>query len=288
MKGSKRPPPAYQQAGIDPKQGGKSLLHNEFGFPKTPATTKKKKEKIKEITSDVVFIKASDKNALKKAKYNEKKGLPSKKAEQDFLCNVGNNEEHVWYPDSVTGKNSEIIDNNDEVDIEALQGLNPSLDTKNEIYENPVIKRLISISESVQTILDSQQKIDFLDFKEKLFSENGPITKAISNLNVSPDLRGEYNKVIFKIIESISNYIILKEKDLLIPREEIEEDTEFSIKDLQPKEFVIFIDDKFINKAYDFNSIKKTLNHLVIEKSIPIERIYVYKRLSIDFGVVVE
>ena len=137
--------PEHKRLDIKPSIGGSSLLHDEFGMPNVGNTKRREQAPLKEINNDPVSIKAfvpNDKISYKKPN-SPKIGLDFEPAakDDDFLPPKSNfvaigHVEHSWYDEKVTGPSS--IDNNEMIDTEALQGIDPLDALKNVALNNNI------------------------------------------------------------------------------------------------------------------------------------------------------
>ena len=132
--------PEYLRLDVEPKVGGQSLLHDEFGMPKTGGGQRRNIPPMKEISNEPVVVKASKPTKIKDRTFSmiqEEDGnyirvpdFTGSNIEEDdkFIPPKSNfvsvgNMEHAWYDEKVTGIS--MVDNNDEVDVASLQGINP-------------------------------------------------------------------------------------------------------------------------------------------------------------------
>jgi hypothetical protein len=211
--------PEYQRLDIEPKVGGQPLLHDEFGFPKVGSEKRRNIPSTREISGEPVVVKASPatstnptkptfRKQIKKSADDDDKFIPPK----NNFVSVGN-VEHAWYDDKVTG----IIDNNEEVDIEKLQGINPLADMKNPKTAESIkffTKRLQHVKSLVVAELSEITDLQELkNLRENTFGPKGIFTDIVKQLDTL-----KVDKVV--IGELVSN--MYSELDLEIGGKEFE------------------------------------------------------------------
>jgi hypothetical protein len=188
--------PEYQRLDLEPKSGGRSLLHDEFGLPKVSSKQEKKAASIEEISSEPVIVKASTPSAkisymkapsriVIKDAVDDDKFVPPK---SNFVS-VGH-VEHAWYDDKVTGHST--IDNNYYIGNSAdatdkLQGRDPLEDVKDpkvaEAYRY-FEKRLRHVKNLVITQLSEVTEIfEIENLRENTFGDNGIFTDIVRKLD---------------------------------------------------------------------------------------------------------
>lgn len=244
---TKRQPPAHQQMDIDPAEGGRSLLHDEHGMPRVTPAPKQESPPLKELPNIPISIKASVPAQPQIARGVPKKGQPSPAAQQvlqsdeddgfippkNNFVNVGQTE-HVWYDEKVAGPSEvkqEIIDNNKEVDVEKLQGLDPMADVQSsEVSEvrKQFEKRLNYIYNSVLTQLEDVVDLDQLDqFKSNVLGKNGVFVAVLKQFKkLPPEERQAVGELINSFIDNLKLEFEAKENEFLILTDE-EGDEEF-------------------------------------------------------------
>jgi hypothetical protein len=203
--------PAHQAMGIDPAQGGGSLLHDEHGIPKVSQGKRSRISPAKNITNTPIDFKAQPQQKLQMWNGAQKNSIPRGK-----FVNVGVNEEHVWYPDSVTGPREKVPDERpyadqayEEVDVEALQGYNPLQEPSEE--GKAFILRLSNTIDKIENILqDISSEEDLSEFKSNIFSKSGPIANLVNSY--SSDIREEVMVEGNNLIERM--YSIFQDKEL--------------------------------------------------------------------------
>lgn len=188
--------PEHQRLDIEPKIGGQSLLHDEFGMPKAGGDKRRNIPVMKEISGEPVVVKASAsatpikttfrKPGVKKAPVDDDKFIPPK----NNFVSVGN-VEHAWYDDKVTG----IIDNNEEIGgsqggadaTDRLQGMNPLADIKNPKIAESIkffTKRLQHVkSLVVAELADITDLRELKNLRENTFGPKGIFTDIVRQLD---------------------------------------------------------------------------------------------------------
>lgn len=161
--------PEHQRLELDVPKGGVSLLHDKGGLPKVSKPQKTRELSINDFETEPVLIKS-------KSESNDG-FLPP----QSNFVSVGNVEQS-WYSDKVTGVKEE-----DEVDIDALQGLNPLVDTKdsNSLQEVKTFsKRLDNIKNAILTELGEVLGLeDFNNLRVNTFGKKGVLTEVYKVLS---------------------------------------------------------------------------------------------------------
>lgn len=329
---TKKQTPEYQRLDIEPKEGGKSLLHDEFGIPKV--STYQRKEKALEpsdISNRPVHVKASLPIVNTKSSSGiPKRGTPLIEEEDDFVPPRSNfvavgQKEHTWYAPEVAGPRpssvdqKEIIDNNDEIDVDALQGTDPFIDLKedgvSEIREE--FEKTLGMIEEQSLLMISTVKSpeDLKVAKATIFGKNSDLTAILREFkNIPPNERRIVGEIINYTLENIKLELSSKGEEFVsaervrntVPApessdshdvedededEDENEDEEHvpstaKISSLQDGHYAVFIDDKLFNTFSDTNSVREILSRLILGNNIDVTRIQVIKRIPIDFGVV--
>jgi len=324
---AKRQPPEYQRLDLEPKEGGRSLLHDEFGIPKVSPTPKNKGDipVMEDIPNEPVQVKASlPSQNVKVPTGIPKKGspLPSVGDDDGFFPPRANfvavgQKEHTWYAPEVTGPSRKkesvddvIIDNNDEVDVESLQGADPFADLKTE--EGSEIRqkfeRILSmIEEDALASIYSAPSLDDLDeVRSKIFGKSSDLTTLLKEFkNIPTEERRVVGEIVNYAVENIKLEIQAKKDSLEIEDESEEEFTSSEdrsssddndkgyyptqtakISSLQEGFFAILVDDKLYSTAQDAISARDILSKLILGNNIEVTRVQVIKRVPIDFGII--
>jgi len=115
----------HDRLGIEPTVAGVSHLHDENGIPKAPPRPKSPQPPPPPFSNEPEHIRASVPQ--------QPPPLPPAQARGPNLgqmpAHVGVHEETMWFDDKVVGSGQrpppQVIDNNKDVDTDALQGYNP-------------------------------------------------------------------------------------------------------------------------------------------------------------------
>lgn len=250
---SKRQPPEYQRLDIEPKQGGKSLLHDDFGLPKVGSASKKEDvPEMEEVSNEPVRVRASvpDESKVQIAKGGiPQRGRPSRAAEQSFteeeddrfippksnFVSVGQ-KEHTWYDDKVAGP-SEMVDNNaldpnapDEqlIDTNSLQGANPLADVENEEVSEirkHFEQRLRYVHDGVLSQLEDVVNLEDLEqFKANVLGKGGVFAAVLRQFKkLPPQERRVVGELVNSVIDSLKLEFEAKEYEFLSEEDEDEE-----------------------------------------------------------------
>lgn len=330
----KRQPPAWQQMDMEPEEGGKSRLHDEHGIPKVAPTPKKDLPKMPELPDTPVVVKASERgNPSQMATGIPNKGRPSKAAEQDFqddgfvppknnFVNVGQVEQ-AWYDEKVAGPPQEMIDNNEEVDTESLQGMNPMDDVQDKNiaklrkkFESRLQKVAQGVLAQLETVVNPEQ---LETFKANVLGRNGVFAKILLQFGeLDPSERRVVGELVNQFIDALKLEFEAKEQELYEDfgddEEEFDEEgydqmmaeDEDVNKDpppenpaprvanvaqmLKPSDIAVLVDGKLI-KVFDQATstltaeLRDLLNKIILGNNIDPERVQVIKRLPVDFGI---
>jgi hypothetical protein len=251
---AKRQPPEYQRLDYEPKDGGKSLLHDEFGLPKVaPQPTNKGDFPImKEVSNKPVVIKASDPNKKQSSNLVLKKGIPVVSAQQNFsddgfippknnFVSVGQ-VETAWATKEVTGlpdtKNSksQMVDNNwpetvseedgDAVQnhVETLQGMNPLKDLESSVRKNLEHQLQVMLTEVTEELSVMDSLDDFADLKSRVLGKNGILSDILIQFSKIPSAeRVAVGQLVNDVIDQLKLEFEAKEYELTSSSEEDEE-----------------------------------------------------------------
>jgi hypothetical protein len=199
---------------MEPKVGGQSLLHDEFGMPKVSGGKRRNVPEMKEISGEPVAVKASKPSAkISFKKPNQPIAQPKVEEEDSFIPPKSNfvavgHVEHAWYDDKVAGPST--IDNNEEVDIEKLQGLNPLADVDNTKVAKSVEffkKRLAYVkSFTVAELAEVNDEQELSDLKVKIFGKKGIFTDILKQLG---SLKGD-KAVVGELINQVYSELQLE------------------------------------------------------------------------------
>jgi hypothetical protein len=305
--------PEYQQLGIEPAEGGRSLLHDKAGMPKVPKAPEKKVLPPDPISSKTVVVKAATEPS--KVKFGSKKrGLPTASAQipTDSFVNVGMSDDHLWYDDKVTGAAPQVIDNNEYVDVEAAQGANPLTETA---ISNPLIDRMKSLKDSVSHLIPSIDKFsDFVVFKKNLFDERGPIASVYSKITKIPAAEQASVGLILNEILGDMKFEIDQREMELSSEESSETSHEKPVEEVAapaPKQkpltdemkkpqhpivevplmaegqMTVLVNNRPIVRVYTEDEAKEVISDLLLNRGVDLRDVTILKRLSIEFGIVI-
>lgn len=249
---AKRQPPEYQKLDLEPKEGGKSLLHDEFGLPKVAHQSHKVDVPIlKKISNKPVVIKASEPKQPSSS-FLPKKGIPTTSAQQSFsddgfippknnFVSVGQ-VESAWATKEVTGlpdtKNSKspMVDNNwpetsseedgDAVQnhVKKLQGMNPLEDLESSVRKNFEHQLQVMLTEVVEELSVVDSLDDFADLKSRILGKNGILSDILRQFSKIPSTeRVAVGQLVNDVIDQLKLEFEAKEYELTSDAEEDEE-----------------------------------------------------------------
>lgn len=265
---AKRQPPEYQRLDYEPKEGGRSLLHDEFGLPKVaPASNKGDIPIMKEIPNEPVAIKASQPKA-QVSNGIPKRGTPSILAQQSFVddgfippknnfVSVGQ-VDNAWATKEVTGlpdtanKDSKMVDNNwpenpseedgDQVaqQVEKLQGMNPLADLENDKVSATRKHFEHRLQHIITEVIEKLQVVDTLDelanIKANVLGKNGILASILRQFSkIPPADRAVIGEAINNIIDQLKLEFEAKEYELTSDTED-EEDSQVQWNDEEEPE----------------------------------------------------
>ena len=310
--------PEYQKLDIEPKIGGQSLLHDEFGMPKVGNENRRNIPTSREISSDPVIIKASVSNSkptfrkqvVNKVVDDDDKFIPPK----NNFVSVGN-VEHSWHDEKVTG----IIDNNEEVDIEKLQGVNTKIGESIKFFT----KRLQHVKSLVVAELAEITDLQELkNLRENTFGPKGIFTDIVKQLDTLKDkivigelVNNMYSELDLEISGKEFELTSEAEEDskvtewpeemaqIVRPSSDDDDDDEMhhEVEDDGDQEdaadpsahpaipeghYAVILDGKLINIEEDAGIVRDFISDLLLNKNLELNRIQLIKRIKIDFGII--
>lgn len=253
---TKRRPPEYQRLDYEPKEGGRSLLHDEFGLPKVaPSSNKGDILIMKDIPNEPVAIKASQPKA-QVSNGLPKRGVPSVLAQQSFdddgfippknnFVSVGQ-VDNAWATKEVTGlpdttnKDSKMVDNNwpknsseeenEQVaqQVEKLQGMNPLADLENDQVSAMRKHFEHKLQHIITEVIEKLQVVDTLDdlanIKANVLGKNGILASILRQFSkLPPSDRAVIGESINNIIDQLKLEFEAKEYELTSDTEDEEE-----------------------------------------------------------------
>ena len=141
--------PEYQMRDLAPPVGGKSLLHDKFGMKKLNKDVSRRQPLKEQITNDPMIVKANKALGANISYYNGQSRVP-----QQPMANVGMSQDNMWFEEGSVAipANQRIIDNNDEIDVEGLQGRDNLFDRQ------PVLEQVYDRNQEVEP---EEQSIDW-------------------------------------------------------------------------------------------------------------------------------
>ena len=319
--------PEYQRLDIEPKIGGQSLLHDEFGMPKVAGDNRRNVPVMKNISGEPVVVKASKSSGDIKYKTSrhktsgvvvddDDKFIPPK----NNFVSVGN-VEHAWYDDKVTG----IIDNNEEVDVEKLQGINPLADLKNPKTVESIkffTKRLQHVKSLVVAELSEITDLGELkNLRENTFGPKGIFTDIVRQLDTLKVDKVVIGELINQMYTELDLEIGGKEFELTSEAEEDGQVTEWPedmAQIVQPPDedddeevqeenevgsespavastrhaaipeghYAVIVDGKLVNIEEDIGAVRDFIGNLLLNENLDLDKIQLIKRIKIDFGII--
>ena len=310
----KRKAPEYQRLELDVKEGGRSLLHDEFGMPKVgPAKDKSKMLKMQEISNEPVNVRASVPDESKVVMHKGRSvGKSQAILEQDdgFIPPKSNfvsvgQIDHSWYDEKVAGQS--MVDNNEDVDIDQLQGVNPLADVHPELTDHlKVLKnKLLNTINAAKVLVSEASSSEELDLiKNNTLGPASLIVQWFKSLGPKDRIKiGEFiNTLVEDFLSEFSNkeQEILEEEELieqekLIEQEVLENSQEDEAEEgyMEGAEFpinlklgycAILIDNKLYSILVQ-EYVRSEITKLLLQDNIDIERIQLIKRVPIEFGV---
>lgn len=314
----KRQPPEYKRLDIEPKVGGGSLLHDEFGMPKTgPTQHKGDIPMMNELPNEPVMIKSSEKEDKPLGKRPQRAAFPIVIDDDKFIPPKSNfvsvgNVDTGWYNDKVVGpvKTNPIIDNNDVLDTDSLQGMNP-LASPSETS----VKFFSGMLKNIKDITNAQlPKVNDLnelsELRAKILGKQGVFNQVLVHFNKVPppekaaigalisdavsDLTLEFESKEYEFISSDNEQ---EEEEVVYDDEEdedFEEDPEEKAEvagtlvcsNLPPGSYAVLVKENLIAMANTAEKAKKLIEELVLGEKAKLEDVQLIKKIAVDFGVI--
>jgi hypothetical protein len=318
--------PEHLRLDIEPKVGGQSLLHDEFGMPKTGGGQRRNIPPMKEISNEPVVVKASKSGKIKTrgtitikedGNYIKVPDFTGSNIEEDdkFIPPKSNfvsvgNMEHAWYDEKVTGPS--MVDNNDEVDVDSLQGINPLVEKENSKIGEAVeffTKKLQYIKTLVITELSEITDAEEIkNLRQNTFGENGIFTEVVKKIMSLNTNKHSLTTLIDYMYSEIDLEIQGKEFELQseVVDDETEEwpedmaqiplaDEELADKEItdnedkaaiQEGEFAIIVHNDIVDIVKDIESARDLISKIVLNDNVDLSAIQLVKRIKIDFGII--
>lgn len=299
---NKRALPEYQRLGLTPNTGGKSLLHNEYGFLKENKPKPKEVPLMPEISNEPMSVKASP-------PVQDDGFIPPK---SNFEC-VGS-ADHTWYDSNVTGGDN-IVDNNDLVDVDSLQGKGNPLEDPQSSSEDEFNSQLEFIKKlSINTISNEINNLTELkNFELFVFGMEGPLVGLLAkSRSLNPDHEA-FEKQVEKCSSDLMLEIEAKDAEFSASSSSDDEDvfeyfpdddilesvsssTEESLPqsdnnnscDLDEGDYAVLVDGKVVKTSSSREDTREVLSELVLKNDLSMERIVLIKRIPIDFGILIQ
>jgi hypothetical protein len=311
--------PEYQRLDIEPNVGGRQLLHDEFGKINKGRDKRDNIPQLEEIGNEPVMVKAAQPNKVsfrkpmtKVNKVEDDGFIPPK----DNFVSVGN-VEHAWYDEKVTGPS---IDNNEVVDVEKLQGINPLSVSDSKVLEF-FTKRLAYVKSFVlNELADIVNEQEIAELKAKVFGKTGIFTEILKKLgSVQPNDRAPIGELVNQTYSDIQLEIEGKmyelqseaeeDEDMEWPEEmavieknddennEVEENVEESVEEndgikeeqtIPEGHYAVIMDGSLVEVLEDDLSAKNYISNLILNENVDLKSIQLIKRIKIDFGLILD
>jgi hypothetical protein len=321
---SKMRQPEYKRLDIEPKMGGQSLFHDEFGLPKSATPKKKDILPINEISNMPILMKASQPSENITFKKSQVSKISIGEVEDDKFIPPKSNfvsighVEHAWYDDKAAGIS---VDNNDHVDVESLQGLNPLV--KNVKSLEFFTKRLAYITNfTINELIEVDSLEGLSELKTKIFGKHGLFTELLKQVgDVEPNYREKIGVLINKTYSDIQLEIQGKSIELETEAEDDEENLEWpedmavitkpddenqnesedeevveedednsnvESKDSSIPEgwYAVIVDGKLLEVVESIEIARDCISQLILNDNIALDNIQLIKRIKIDFGII--
>ena len=308
----KRQPPEYQRLDIEPKVGGGSLLHDEFGMPKTgPAQHKGDIPMMESLPNEPIMMRSTKPEEIslgarpqKFLPVDDDKFIPPK---SNFVS-VGN-VDTGWYNDKVVGP-SKMIDNNEVVDVEALQGVSPLAPSETSIKTfEEMLKNIKDATHAGLLNVDDLNALSGL--RAKILGKQGVFNRVLAKFNqVPPGEKAAIGSLISDVVSDLTLEFEAKEYEFIssgkdpeeaqAPYEEDEDedfeeeeemhtaDPAWTCKQLPPGSYTVFVGDNVIKTVGTVNDARKIIEELVLGEKAKLEDIQLIKKIAVDFGVILD
>jgi hypothetical protein len=295
--------PVHDALGLAVPRGGVSLLHDKNGLPLNAETKSRKlPPKVIPIPNKVMSFKAYDitKNNIKIAKGVSKS--PPCVGYADSL----------WYTDKVTG--AQMKDNNNEVDVDELQGVHEQAPPKK---VHPFVIELAKLEQDIKQNIGKLPAENVEKLEEFLTnSPKSPINIIYKRLEASKEKNSVYlNEALNGIVEEISASIQNRKLELgMYPNDEEEHEQEPEEDEYEEDDCDESVDEEPVSEGKEllesFFNVAKTasggtffiLKNGLIENVVwnkdqlalelssyeSIDDIVVLKKVNISYGVIVD
>lgn len=201
----------YERLGVEPKEAGRSLLHDDAGLPKVPRRRVAQMPAPDPLPSKPVSVKASNIDV----------------PEQKF-AHVGIHHQKLWHDNERQLDMGDSFDKGDEfeeIDTDAMQGHN-SLSPETEVF------------------------MDDMDHEQRMAHGRTHDHHHVHD-------------------------------------EEAQSEEEILLNDVLPLEYALLLDDEIVETNRDGVVIKNTIEDMVLKHNLDLNRIKVFRRVPIDFGVII-
>lgn len=274
----------WQRLDLEVKDAGKSLLHNDLGFPKVNKNIKKSNIPVmKELSSNPVSIKASV------IEDDDDSFIPPR---NNFLF-VGQ-KDHFWFDQT---KENKVIDNNNNVNTDELQGLDPlnQKSKENLNYLNSLIETVSILEKKAQGLLENINSIyEYKIVFDKIFGESGWYYQLIVKLNKS-QFKSESN--IELIDNSYSNlklefeskhFELLQQEKEEQKKDEEQVTNEDDSSDINPSDgdYLLYIDGNLYSVLKTEEDAKKAIYEQLVVNNIDLSKLLLLRKIPINFGVI--
>lgn len=311
----KRQPPEYKRLDIEPKVGGGSLLHDEFGMPKTgPTQHKGDIPMMNELPNEPVMIKSSEKEDKPLGKRPQRAAFPIVIDDDKFIPPKSNfvsvgNVDTGWYNDKVVGpvKTNPIIDNNDVLDTDSLQGMNPlaSPSETSVKFFSGMLKNIKDITNAQLPKVNDLKELS--DLRAKILGKQGVFNQVLVHFNkVPPAEKAAIGSLISDTVSDLTLEFESKEYEFISsdnePQEEgpvfeEDEDEDFEKETADPEQFLVvsklppgsytvLVVEDVIKTVDTVDEARKIIEELVLSEKAKLEDVQLIKKIAVDFGVI--
>jgi len=301
--------PEYKKRDIDPPMGGRSLLHDEHGIPKVSANPKSKGDipMMKEIPNEPVAVQASEvENSAQVSMGVPRRGAPVTSENEDKFfppksnfVNVGAVEQS-WHSEEVTGIPDEpMIDNNDEVDVESMQGSfhNDLEDNETTQLKAEWSKRMDLVRANVIAELSRVSTYDeYEDLKSKVFGRSGVIARLAKQFkNIKASHRSIIGPLTNELVDSLSMEFQTVESEF-DDEPQMQEDhatpedvakAKSPAFDLQEGQYCVIVRGVPVKVLNSKKEAQLVLSKILLGNNVDLKDVELITRVSIDFGVLI-
>lgn len=288
--------PEWQRLDLEPKAAGKSLLHNELGLPiLNKQNTRETIPLNKELSSDPVFIKAA---------VDDDKFIPPK---SNFVA-VGQTDQEWIEKSKIVNprKLPKVVDNNQMVDVQSLQGIDPlslnQKDDSNTFSINEVLKNLTELENLVINKISKAANLTQLhNLYNSIFTNNGYfnyILNQVEQLNLTSNVL--LNESIADSKEKLLLEFQARKLEFLEPEQQEPIDDEI-FDEPDPEEspseenkvtadnvYILYVDKipAFTTSSKDV--ILDKIYSLITKENKDLSDLMLVKRIPIDFGIILK